>query len=93
MRSDRNLWRAALSRKIIQIASSSHPIDGNVIYALCDDGSLWARHGEVWDPVKQIPGTEAPATKRPRKFWAPNDPSSQVIAASLALAIILWIAS
>jgi len=56
-----------MSRKIIQIASSSHPIDGNVVHALCDDGSLWALHGTVWDPVCPLPQTSEPRGKAPRQ--------------------------
>jgi len=46
-----------VSRKIIPIASSGHPIDGNVTHALRDDGPLWALHGNVRDALPPVPGS------------------------------------
>jgi hypothetical protein len=45
-------------RKAIQITVANDPNTGDVLYALCDDGTIWAlqvRFGQDWKIVRAIP--------------------------------------
>lgn len=52
-------------RKIIQITATSVEDEADILYALCDDGTLWWTHpmwvGEkdTWIKVRDIPQEEA----------------------------------
>lgn len=54
------------TRKIIQIAATSVEDEADIVYALCDDGSLWWTHphwiGEqdTWRKASDIPQEETP---------------------------------
>jgi len=53
-------YTSAMKRKAIQIVATNEPGgSGDIIYALCDDGTLWAIHfrdvfGD-WIPVPAVP--------------------------------------
>jgi hypothetical protein len=46
-----------MKRKIIQIALCPIGATGVEIFALCDDGTLWKKHGyeEFWNKYKGVP--------------------------------------
>lgn len=50
------------TRKVVQIAT--YPMVGSTsVYALCDDGTLWALHGrKEWTRLKDIPQPEESGT-------------------------------
>jgi hypothetical protein len=55
-----------MSRRIVQIAidPSSSDSYSPVIYALCDDGSLWARldaPGKLWERQLEVPDEDGEA--------------------------------
>lgn len=54
-------------RKATQIAVVNEPNTGDVLYALCDDGTIWAlqieaRFGQDWKIVRAIPQDDASST-------------------------------
>lgn len=55
-----------MTRRIVQIAVDPTTADGiaPVIYALCDDGSLWSRHdlpGKAWERLPGVPDEDGEA--------------------------------
>lgn len=58
-----------MTRKITQITVSAVPDESDIIYALCDDGSVWAlwreidgNHRSPWERMKDIPPGEEEKT-------------------------------
>jgi alpha-tubulin suppressor-like RCC1 family protein len=43
----------SLGRKVIQIIAKE-----NILYALCDDGTIWKQNGSEWEPIKTPPKEE-----------------------------------
>ena len=55
----------AMKRKPIQIAPTNEPGYGDMLYVLCDDGTLWAvRYREglgEWNPLPAVPQDDVPS--------------------------------
>jgi hypothetical protein len=74
-------------RKPIQIAVSNEANTGDVLYALCDDGTIWAlqveaRFGQDWKTVRAIPQEASlddknPKTPRRKQLNKDDDPRKQ----------------
>jgi len=55
------------ARKVVQIATSSVPDEPDILYALCNDGTIWslnlgARTENHWQRAKDIPQPEEQTT-------------------------------
>jgi hypothetical protein len=65
-------------RKVIQIATTSgNPHEDSRLWALCDDGTMWARNysGNAWLPVIPIPQDEPFESLPERTYTKFIDPS------------------
>lgn len=49
-----------MTRKIVQIAVTSAPNESDILYALCEDGTLWSVQAGHMDWVEQLPPPSKP---------------------------------